>query len=725
MINLLPEEIGSRKIFQEIQEEYGLTEYMYVAIGNKDKNIFNKIDLEVISDLSAQFESLDIVDEVISITNLDKIYSDPIDSSIVIDDIIEFPILYNKQIEDVLKYLDDNQIIKSRVVSQKNDFANIIIIPKNNDYYVELSRSIHKITEKYNGTYEMHFGGQAYVTGSVPDMVRKEVRTLLLFGILLMGIILLINLRSIKAVALIMFIIFTSLGSMFGFMGWVYYFTGSSNFYFTLMNTSMPIVLLTIANSDGVHVLTRFFKELREKKDTKIAVENTMTNLFLPISLTSITTSAAFLMLVFSPLGTMTGYGYTIAFGIMWAWLLSNTVLPSLIVLLKWDVKSKAISEPSYIENLMKLFGILVTKNPKKVLAIGITITLLSIIGLFFITVEVQYTKMFKKGNIIRESAEFLDDYLMGNVNLILRVTSNDGPESLKNPENLKAIEKIQTHLDTLKNVTSTLSINDPIKQLHKVFEYDNPNFYTIPDSYELVNELLFVYDPSVEKYSSLMNHDADQGIIIALMKTFSTIEVPGYIENINNFIDENIYNSNNNLQFELTGMMVFIVDFMWLVIESSAISIVLSLLTIFLITALFFRSWRYGITAVIPLISAIFLNFGLMGWFGIKLTHLTVILSSIILGVGVDFAIHYISEYQKNKSEKDLENISKHTINNVGYPIILDAWSNMAFGALLLSTVIPLAQLGGLMIFAMFATSIGALTLLASILEIYKLRMK
>ena len=96
-----------------------------------------------------------------------------------------------------------------------------------------------------------------------------------------------------------------------------------------------------------------------------------------------------------------------------------------------------------------------------------------------------------------------------------------------------------------------------------------------------------------------------------------------------------------------------------------------------------------------------------------------------IIIGVGVDFTIHYISEYQKIKAEEGLDNISKKTINNVGYPIILDAWSNMGFGALLLSTIIPLAQLGGLMILAMFATSIGALTLLASTLELFKLKIK
>ena len=47
--------------------------------------------------------------------------------------------------------------------------------------------------------------------------------------------------------------------SMMGFMGWMYKFTGLFIFKFTMMNTSMPIVLLTIAISDGDHILTRFF----------------------------------------------------------------------------------------------------------------------------------------------------------------------------------------------------------------------------------------------------------------------------------------------------------------------------------------------------------------------------------------------------------------------------------------------------------------------------------
>jgi len=118
--------------------------------------------------------------------------------------------------------------------------------------------------------------------------------------------------------------------------------------------------------------------------------------------------------------------------------------------------------------------------------------------------------------------------------------------------------------------------------------------------------------------------------------------------------------------------------------------------------------------------LSAIIINFGLMGFFGMDLTHMTAILSSIIIGVGVDFSIHYVSEYRGLIKTKK-SNKTKTAINNVGHPIMLDALSNMAFASLMFSTIIPLAQIGGLMVFAMAACSFGTLTLLASSIEYFK----
>ena len=104
-------------------------------------------------------------------------------------------------------------------------------------------------------------------------------------------------------------LIICSFLAMLRFMGWMRYLTGSAFFFdFTMMNTSMPIILLTIANSDGVHIVSKFFKEFRRSENQDIIITTTMDSLTQPIFLTSITTSIAFLTLLSSPLDYMIGY---------------------------------------------------------------------------------------------------------------------------------------------------------------------------------------------------------------------------------------------------------------------------------------------------------------------------------------------------------------------------------------------------------------------------------
>ena len=112
------------------------------------------------------------------------------------------------------------------------------------------------------------------------------------------------------------------------------------------------------------------------------------------------------------------------------------------------------------------------------------------------------------------------------------------------------------------------------------------------------------------------------------------------------------------------------------------------------------------------------------MGLFGIDLNHMTALLSSVIIGVGVDFSIHYISDYRRNIiNNVDVEDINIQTSKDVGYPILLDVFSNMGFIALLFSILIPLNHMGGLMVFAMVSTSFGTLTILSSLISILKIK--
>jgi predicted RND superfamily exporter protein len=86
-----------------------------------------------------------------------------------------------------------------------------------------------------------------------------------------------------------------------------------------------------------------------------------------------------------------------------------------------------------------------------------------------------------------------------------------------------------------------------------------------------------------------------------------------------------------------------------------------------------------------------------------------------------VDFAIHYIAQFRRLSRTIDKDKVSKEVIDDVGYAIILDAGSNMGFGALVFSSFIPIQYIGGLMVFAMVSTSLGTLTVLSALAELLK----
>ena len=310
---------------------------------------------------------------------------------------------------------------------------------------------------------------------------------------------------------------------------------------------------------------------------------------------------------------------------------------------------------------------------------------------------------------------------MTGNLNILIKTRSKSGQNGLNNPQNLKDLEKLQIYLDSIDEVTSTISITEVVKEMHKTIMDGNDEYRTIPESRAKINNLFFLYYMNKDAdLSSLINDENDVAIITSLLETFPTTKMDEYRYNIKEFIDNEILSTNDDLEFEISGMMAFFSDFIKLVIESTALSIAASIILIFIVSSIFFKSWIFGILSIITLFSAIVMNYGFMGIFGIELTHITIVLSSIIIGVGVDFSIHYISEYKKLKINK-ANNKTIKTIEKVGHPIILDACSNMGFAALLFSTIIPLSAIGGLMIFAMVACSMGTLTILASSIEIFK----
>ena len=713
MMKMLPKNLDSKITWDALQEEFGSTEVIFVAFGQKDSKILNSNALSDLWLFSDRLDQLETVDKITCISRSTRI--DNIDGFMEIDDLQSEQNLDLESVRKISTYLDKNANIKKQLISKKGDYLLTIIQPYEGVGLDKFRDQIVSASQPLFIKYEVFFGGTAYITGSLPKLIREDVRVLILTGMVIMVIVLLINLRSIRGVLMVLMVIGFSLVSMMGSMGWLYKFTKSDRFLFAILSTSMPIILLTIANSDGVHVVTKFFREMRFEKNKKIAISNSMNSLLLPIFLTSFTTIAAFLTMTTSPLEPLIGYGICISIGIFWAWFLSSLMLPSVINLQKWDYNSSSISNASYFERLINQLGIILIQYPRKVFLFGLVFIVLGLTGIHKVGVDVNVASFFKPGSELRDSMDFMDNEMTGTMDLRIRVEGD-----MKDPELLHQMDDLQHYLIKEKKISLVYSITDVVKQMHRTIMDDELKYEVIPDKREKINNLFTVYSMSgdPEDFSTMIDYDYQVGLITALSRVMSTEEVFSFVSRVNNYIDGTI---KDTLKIDITGFIIVVRDMVIMIIKSSLFSIFFSLILVGLISSLFFKKWLWGFLSIVPLGAAIILNFGLMGHFNAKLNHITAILSSIIIGVGVDFAIHFISQFRRLSSTTSKTKISQNVIDDVGYPIILDAVSNMGFGALLFSAFIPVQYIGGLMVFAMISTSLGTLTLLSASVELLK----
>jgi len=709
MMKMLPKNLESRKAWDSLQDEFGSTEVIFVAFGEKGRSIYHPDALRVLWDVAMELEGLPEVEKVTSIATATRMDNDKGD--LLIQDLQPGRDLDEIEIAGIRDYLNKYPNVKKRFISQKDDYLILLVQPYDDVALDQFRNELVGVADSILTNYEIYYGGFAYITGTIPELIRNDVQSLMKMGILIMVTILLLNLRSIPGVLMVLMVIGLSLVSMMGFMGWVYKLTGSDRFLFTMMNTSMPIILLTIANSDGVHVMTKFFKEMRLKGDVPQALATTMDSLLVPIFLTSITTVAAFLTMISSPLEPMIGYGITVSAGIIWAWFLSSVLLPAVISIKKWNLESKAIKEMSLIEKMVDHLGKVVLIHPKYVFSAGIILVVFGLFGFHKISIDVNFANFFKPGSEIRDSMNFMDQEMTGTYDLRVRI---DG--DMRDPHVLNDVSSLQSFLEREDKVSLSYSFADVVKQMHRTFMDDELTHYTIPDSASKIKNLITGFSSD---YSSVVDDmDYKSGLVTILAKIMSTDEIFDFANKTDAYIDENL---TSDMSITVTGMIIVIRDMVIMIIRSSVFSITFSLIVIGLIASVFFKRILWGTLAVIPLTSAVILNFGLMGHFGVTLNHITAILSSIIIGVGVDFAIHYISQFRRLSRKVNPDQLSREVIDDVGYPIILDACSNMGFGALMFSVFLPIQYIGGLMIFAMVSTSLGTLTMLSALAELLK----
>ncbi len=167
------------------------------------------------------------------------------------------------------------------------------------------------------------------------------------------------------------------------------------------------------------------------------------------------------------------------------------------------------------------------------------------------------------------------------------------------------------------------------------------------------------------------------------------------------------------SIRYAGSGYKAFI--FSELLLEGQIISLVLSFGIVALLLALLFKNVLVGIIGTIPIAITAVVNFGVMGMFDIPLSSATALISSIAVGIGVDYAIRLI-EYYRNRRLEDytIREATFATIHHTGRAIIYNAIAVMGgFAVLIFSVFPPNRQVGTLIVLNMATSAIGTLSIL------------
>jgi predicted RND superfamily exporter protein len=280
--------------------------------------------------------------------------------------------------------------------------------------------------------------------------------------------------------------------------------------------------------------------------------------------------------------------------------------------------------------------------------------------------------------------------------------------------------------LDNAAGESSHLNGADLVRELKHLTNYEGMAYYEIPTNprrygKETPEELQRL----IANYLVLLAGDEDSGYsndpleptairTMVQMRTTGSRDSQAVIDTVNEFIAVNFP---KNVRVVIGGGVTYEMAVTDLIFNSQLISIVISVLIVFFIIMFSYKSLVAGIIGAVPLTLAILCNFAVMGFIGIKLSLGTALISSLAVGIGIDYTIHFI-EFFKHEYQSGNPAFLRLTFIGCGKAIIINALSvGAGFGVLAFSQFRIIAQLGALIALNMMITAFVSLTVIPALL--------
>jgi uncharacterized protein len=284
--------------------------------------------------------------------------------------------------------------------------------------------------------------------------------------------------------------------------------------------------------------------------------------------------------------------------------------------------------------------------------------------------------------------------------------------------------------LDTASGKSQHLSGNDLVKELKRLTNYEGMAYYEIPsDPKRYGKETPEELQRLIANYLVLLAGDDDSGYsndpleptairTLIQMRTTGNKDSQAVIDIVKEYTAVNFP---KNVQVIIGGGATYEIAITELIFNSQIISIIISVFIVFIIMSFSYKSPVAGFVGAVPLSLAILCNFAVMGFIGVKLSLGTALISSLAVGIGIDYTIHFI-EFFKHEYQSGGSDFLRRTYIGCGKAIIINALSvGAGFGVLALSQFVIIAQLGSLIALNMMITAFVSLTVIPALLLVIK----
>jgi hydrophobe/amphiphile efflux-3 (HAE3) family protein len=704
----IPENMSSRISTREIEEVFGGDELTILVFESDD--VLKPETLKRIRNIRKDILKLDAVDQVMSLFDVKNLKNEG--GTLVTESFFENLPETNEETEKVRRDLLANNMAKNIVVSEDFTLSTIILSLRDGTNSDSLVASVKEIIKNNPGPEKVHMGGLPYMRTVISGDIAKDMKRLMIIGLLIMLIMLFVFLRDIRGVILPFTVVILSIIFSIGLLpllGWK----------LSVISLLLPVLLIAIANNYGIHLIAKY-QEINWSdgtiSNTKLA-EQIYSNLKIPIFLTGITTVAGFLSLLTHQMIPAKQLGIISAIGIAFALIISLCFIPAVLSYLKkTNIKqSDKNGHKRILDRLLEKIAISISSKPVRVLVITGIIVLVAGFGILLLKVDTDVEKFFPEKHPVRQSAAIINKVFGGSQNLSVHFSGD-----IMDPAVMKKIDNYTEELKSYPGVGNVMSISSVIREISKAMNNPGDEFYDmVPDNREAIAQYLLLYsmNGNPEDLEKLIDFNYENAQIMIRINDGSNATINSVIGEVQKLTagDPDVKT--------IGGYGYVVAQLANLVVRGQVSSLLVSLIICALILAIAFRSVYAGLTSAIPIAVSLIVLFGLMGYFRIYLDIATALLSSIMIGVGIDYTIHFLWRYKQERLNGLVakEAVVK-SLTTTGRGITFNAFGVIiGFCALPFSSFSPIRFFGFLVIISIFVCLVGALVIVPSLILVTK----